>query len=1023
MSTQERIRKLIDQYIEQVDRPAQINVINAGNPAVAGNGKSRGAPQKKTKRAPSKWQVFLKEHIAEQKKNNVTLPFSDMVKMASAEYKQQQKGGNLGDVSFPLGDVRDYIKPRENGQELYYPATTPKPKEIIEDVEDQVEAVGGVNFKKIKKEAVRRLKGVEQAFKGVRMNYPPNARRTLEEYGDIEFSDIDVCREVLDENLQSAIKLFAKSGKGAYDKFFHLSMRFKIDANNWLRIDKREVLHAVIVGDESEFLECIPVDVSSSSGRTVNEVLMKTEKAVGAERFFKYRSTSWNCQRWILDIIESNDMIVDKSFILQDVDELFDENISSIANMATDFKSKWNLITEGLGIPKSSLSNPNTQSSYQPFLKPNMYDGDKSIETVDKLRQIYDKRSYDDNAGGLIYDVPYAGFVSGGCYECNGSCGGCCNCCRYDDDDESETETNISIMIDLDSAREALEDKFDIDIDDDEMLDLLDDEVIGGYIKSNFLIGGSNIYCGALKPAKGQRKGTYKECKKNRQIRRYGLKSIQDAKIKNLFRKFEAENEKEDPEIQRELDRQLKIIEEELDKMGINNDDEEEEEEEEEVEEPKKKSSNAKPKANEKSKPKRAPTKKMPPKKTQPKDEEPKVEEPKAELIVVKPKEKAKAKPKAKATPKAKAKATPKAKAKATPKAKAKATPKAKAKATPKAKAKATPKAKAKMAEPKAEPKEETKVEVRKKTNKPEPKADNLEELKKNIEIVNSMLTEGGYKKLRDKTNSIYNVLQKVLRDLKLEPKNAHKIPDLLKTVESMLFNELWNPIREKTSKKQPRSIQYLIDSINDILRDEGIKRKPKNKRRNTEPKKEPKMTEAKKDEPKKDEPKKDEPKKDEPKKDEPKKDEPKKDEPKKDELKKDYYKILGISKDATPDDIKKAYRKMAVEVHPDKNPDNIEESTEEFKIVSEAYNTLIDPKLRAEYDMTYGNGYKGGMTLSKAKAMFKKEFKGGKAKQKCLSRWQLYLKRYIEIQKKQGNIKPFYEYVKDASAEYKYKN
>lgn len=58
----------------------------------------------------------------------------------------------------------------------------------------------------------------------------------------------------------------------------------------------------------------------------------------------------------------------------------------------------------------------------------------------------------------------------------------------------------------------------------------------------------------------------------------------------------------------------------------------------------------------------------------------------------------------------------------------------------------------------------------------------------------------------------------------------------------------------------------------------------------------------------------------------------------------KDYYKILGVSKDASENDIKKAYRKLAVRYHPDKNRDG-EEGDEKFKEIGEAYETLIDPQ------------------------------------------------------------------------------
>lgn len=102
---------------------------------------------------------------------------------------------------------------------------------------------------------------------------------------------------------------------------------------------------------------------------------------------------------------------------------------------------------------------------------------------------------------------------------------------------------------------------------------------------------------------------------------------------------------------------------------------------------------------------------------------------------------------------------------------------------------------------------------------------------------------------------------------------------------------------------------------------------------------------------------------------------------------KKDYYEVLGVSKGASADEIKKAYRKKAIEFHPDKNPDD-KVAEEKFKEAAEAYEVLSDQQKKARYDQ-YGHagmgnqggfgggGFGGGMSMDDIFSQFGDVFGG----------------------------------------------
>lgn len=101
---------------------------------------------------------------------------------------------------------------------------------------------------------------------------------------------------------------------------------------------------------------------------------------------------------------------------------------------------------------------------------------------------------------------------------------------------------------------------------------------------------------------------------------------------------------------------------------------------------------------------------------------------------------------------------------------------------------------------------------------------------------------------------------------------------------------------------------------------------------------------------------------------------------------KRDYYEVLGVAKTATPEELKKAYRKLAIQYHPDKNPGD-KTAEEKFKEAAEAYDVLSDPQKRQRYDQfghegvggASGGGFDAGMSMQDIFDHFGPIFGGGR--------------------------------------------
>ena len=102
---------------------------------------------------------------------------------------------------------------------------------------------------------------------------------------------------------------------------------------------------------------------------------------------------------------------------------------------------------------------------------------------------------------------------------------------------------------------------------------------------------------------------------------------------------------------------------------------------------------------------------------------------------------------------------------------------------------------------------------------------------------------------------------------------------------------------------------------------------------------------------------------------------------------KRDYYEVLGVERSATDEEVKRAYRKLAVKFHPDKNPDD-PHAEEKFKELGEAYDVLMDADKRAAYDRFGHAAFAQGSAGFGAGGLRSEERRVGK---ECRSRWSPY--------------------------------
>jgi hypothetical protein len=190
------------------------------------------------------------------------------------------------------------------------------------------------------------------------MNYykfNPTINKLLEQYGNRQIESITIYRKPIQSYINQVLNTLSlgqlnKNLKEAnYDKLFHLYMIVKLSYHEYILIEKNERINIHKVNKIDNMIE--NREINNINNLTINEMLNKTIERIGNDNFYTYKSHSWNCQNFIMNVLKSNNLLNNdlQEFILQDTEKIFYKMgyLKPISDMVTNTAATLNIIKEG----------------------------------------------------------------------------------------------------------------------------------------------------------------------------------------------------------------------------------------------------------------------------------------------------------------------------------------------------------------------------------------------------------------------------------------------------------------------------------------------------------------------------------------------------------------------------------------------------------------------------------------------------------------------------------------------------
>jgi len=195
-----------------------------------------------------------------------------------------------------------------------------------------------------------RIKGIYHYLKGdTRRGFPPKAREMIKMYGPLSISNLLVGRKPIQSMIKKVINVI-NLGNVRHDDLFHLRMILTMSNGVKLVFEKNETINLEMFKADPAYVFA-PINLPTPL--TLNQLIENTINKVGEERYFLYRATSYNCQRFVMDHLESNKIPITpqtKSFILQNVKNLVPKPFEKVADRVTDYANQVSFLTEGAGL-------------------------------------------------------------------------------------------------------------------------------------------------------------------------------------------------------------------------------------------------------------------------------------------------------------------------------------------------------------------------------------------------------------------------------------------------------------------------------------------------------------------------------------------------------------------------------------------------------------------------------------------------------------------------------------------------